>query len=109
MSDITKKIDESLRLLDTYGNLLTDKQREFFRYVYEDDLSFSEIAENEGISKAAVSDLVKRTTTILNDYEAKLQLIAKANKRNMLLDELEEHPEKVKEIVIELHKIDEVL
>ena len=109
MNDITKKIDESLRLLDTYGALLTDKQRDFFRYVYEDDLSFSEIAENERISKAAVSDLVKRTTTILNEYEEKLHLVEKANKREKLLNELENNPERVKEIVNELYKIDEVL
>lgn len=109
MNDITKKIDENLRLLDTYGDLLTEKQREFFRYVYEDDLSFSEIAENEGISKAAVSDLVKRTTAILNDYEAKLKIIEKTNKRMVLLDELKEHPDRVQEIVNELYKIDEVI
>ena len=72
-NELIQKMQENLKLLDVYGSLLTDKQQDIFRYVYENDLSFSEIAENLGISKASVSDTIKRTTSILNEYENKLK------------------------------------
>ena len=37
-------------LFDFYGELLTERQREFFDLYYNEDLSLSEIAENSGIS-----------------------------------------------------------
>ena len=40
-------------LLDLYGDMLTEKQRDFLGYYYNDDLSLSEIAENEGITRQA--------------------------------------------------------
>ena len=106
-NELIQKMQENLKLLDVYGSLLTDKQQDIFRYVYEDDLSFSEIAENLGISKAAVSDTIKRTTIILNEYESKLKIIEKQEKRHKLLIELKEYPEKLEKILEELIKIDE--
>ena len=43
-------------LLDFYGEMLTQKQRDFLGYYYNDDLSLSEIAENEGITRQGVRD-----------------------------------------------------
>ena len=106
-NDIILKLQENLKLLDIYGCLLTDKQQDIFRYVYEDDLSFSEIAENLNISKAAVSDTIKRTTAILNEYESKLKIIEKQEKREVLYEKLKNMPENIDEIIRELHKIDE--
>ena len=59
-------------LLDLYGETLTAKQRDYLNYYYNDDLSLSEIAENEGITRQGVRDAVKRAETLLYDMESKL-------------------------------------
>ena len=50
-------------LFDFYGELLTDRQKEFFDLYYNEDLSLSEIAENEGISRQGVRDVIVRDKT----------------------------------------------
>ena len=47
-------------LLDFYGDMLTEKQRDFLGYYYNDDLSLSEIAENEGITRQERLGLARR-------------------------------------------------
>ena len=54
-------------LLDFYGDMLTEKQRDFLGYYYNDDLSLSEIAENEGITRQGVRDSIKRAEAQLFD------------------------------------------
>ena len=54
-----KNLEISL-LLDFYGDMLTEKQRDMVDYYYNDDLSLSEIAENEGITRQGVRDSIKR-------------------------------------------------
>ena len=61
-----------LQLWDTYGGLLTDTQRELCELYYICDLSLSEIAEQKGISKQAVSDTLKKSRELLDFYEEKL-------------------------------------
>ncbi len=61
-------------LADFYGEMLTEKQREFIGYYYGDDLSLSEIAENTGISRQGARDTVKRAEAILREFESKLGL-----------------------------------
>lgn len=62
-------------LLDFYGNFLTERQREIIGLYYEENLSFTEIAENLEITKQAVSDAIKRSEKILYDMEEKLGLL----------------------------------
>ncbi len=64
---------EITMLLDLYGETLTSKQRDYLSYYYNDDLSLSEIAENEGITRQGVRDSIKRAETVLFDMESKLQ------------------------------------
>jgi hypothetical protein len=64
-------------LLDYYGMLLTDKQRETVEFYYNDDLSLGEIAENTGISRQGVRDSIKRSELILFEAEEKLGLLKK--------------------------------
>ena len=59
-------------LLDFYGNMLTERQREIMNLYYEDNLSLSEIAEELNISKQGVSDSLKRSEKVLYDTESKL-------------------------------------
>ncbi|ATW28427.1 YlxM family DNA-binding protein [Candidatus Formimonas warabiya] len=72
-----EKLARMAMLYDFYGKLLTVKQQEIMELFYGDDLSLSEIAQEYGISRQAVYDLLKRTEKILEDYEAKLGLVAK--------------------------------
>lgn len=57
---------------------------------YLDDFSLGEIAEEYNVSRQAVYDNIKRTESMLEDYEAKLHLFEKFQKRNALLDQLSE-------------------
>ena len=62
-------------LLDTYGSLLTEKQKEFMRLHYEQDLSFGEIATEFGVSRQAIHDSVKHAEHTLEALEQKLALV----------------------------------
>jgi len=63
-------------LLDTYGDLLTEKQRNFVKLHYLEDYSFGEIAKDYNISRQAVYDAVKVAIETLEKFEAKLGLVA---------------------------------
>lgn len=67
-------------LLDFYGELLTDKQKETLIFYYEDDMSLGEIAVNYDISRQGVRDFIKRGEAQLMEYERKLGLAAKFEK-----------------------------
>lgn len=61
-------------LVDFYGAMLTEKQRQVIEYYYDDDLSLSEIAENEGITRQGVRDSIKRAEGQLLEMEQRLGL-----------------------------------
>ena len=58
-------------LLELYGNLLTEKQYELLDYYYNQDLGFSEMAENLGITRQAVRDNLKKGENNLIDLRRK--------------------------------------
>lgn len=62
-------------LLDFYGELLTEKQRECFDLHYNEDLSLSEIAEQSGISRQGVWDNIRRAEAAMKDMERKTGLV----------------------------------
>ena len=62
-------------LLDYYGGLLTPRQQKLCRYYFREDLSLTEIAELESISKAAVSDTIRKCRTELEHYESVLKCV----------------------------------
>ena len=68
---MAKNLDMAV-LLDFYGEMLTVKQRDFLEYYYDEDLSLSEIAENEGITRQGVRDAIKRAEGQLLDMEKRL-------------------------------------
>jgi hypothetical protein len=70
-----EKLARMALLVDFYGPLLTEKQRNVWNLHYQMDLSLAEIAEAEHISRQAIHDLLKRTERILAEYEEKLGLI----------------------------------
>ena len=62
-------------LYDFYGDVLTEKQREYFEYYHHDDLSLSEISENMGITRQGVRDIVTRAENGLRKMEERLGLV----------------------------------
>lgn len=84
-------LEKTLRmnyLFDFYQTLLTEKQRKYMSLYYLDDLSLGEIAEQFDISRQAVFDNIKRTETMLEEYEEKLSLLSKFEQRTQLLAKL---------------------
>ena len=62
-------------LFDFYGDVLTDRQKEFYDLYYNEDLSLGEIAENYNITRQGVRDVIVRVEAILTDLEDKTGLI----------------------------------
>lgn len=71
------KIVEQSMLYDFYGELLTEHQKRIYEDVVFNDMSPSEIAREEGITRQGVHDLIKRCDKILGEYEEKLHLVEK--------------------------------
>ncbi|MBQ2803242.1 MAG: YlxM family DNA-binding protein [Lachnospiraceae bacterium] len=74
------RIFERNLLYDFYGELLTAHQRNVYEAVVYNDMSLSEIAEEQGISRQGVHDLIKRCDKLLQDYESKLHLVERFTK-----------------------------
>ncbi|MCM1496949.1 MAG: DNA-binding protein [Clostridium sp.] len=72
-----EKMVRQALLYDFYGELLTEHQKSIYSDIVLNDLSYSEVARAEGISRQGVFDLVKRCDRILEDYESKLLLVEK--------------------------------
>lgn len=89
-----RKVEISM-LCEIYGKLLTKKQLNILDNYYNLDLSLSEIAENEGITRQAVRDIIKKGENKLFEFEEKLGIM----KKNM------KQEEKIASILSELTKI----
>ncbi len=76
-------------LFDFYGELLTAKQREYFDLHYNEDLSLSEIAETEGITRQGVWDIIRRGEDALRNTEAKTGLVARFTAQRAAIAALE--------------------
>ncbi|MBR4084220.1 MAG: YlxM family DNA-binding protein [Lachnospiraceae bacterium] len=72
-----EKIFQQVLLYDFYGELLTEHQQNVYEEAVYNDMSLSEIAEEYGISRQGVHDLIKRCDKILLGYEEKLHLVEK--------------------------------
>ena len=73
--DMSGKTLEMTMLYDFFGDLLTDKQREYFDLYYNEDLSLGEIAENAGITRQGVRDMIARAEASLRDIERKTGVV----------------------------------
>ena len=74
MSSVEEIVEQSL-LYDFYGELLTEHQQKIYEAALFEDYSLSEIAEEAGISRQGVHDLLRRCDKQLRAYEAKLHLV----------------------------------
>jgi len=79
-----------VRLYDIYGGLLTDKQQKCMELHFYNDLSLSEIADEYGVSRQAIYDLIKRAGQILERYENRLKLLERDKENSDMLIHAEE-------------------
>ena len=88
-----------VELFDYYGELFTDKQKEYFIDYYFNNLTLQEIADNNSVSKNAVHKNIKDVTEKLDYYESKLNLYSNKSKIRKLIENLDD---KLKEEIEEL-------
>lgn len=78
---------ELTNLFDIYESLLTDREKEIFKYYYYEDLSLSEIGENLNITRTGVFNTLKKVEEKLIQFEVSLKLMNIKNTLKGLLDE----------------------
>lgn len=92
-----EKIYEQTLLYDFYGELLTKHQQSIYEDAVYNDMSLGEIAEEQGISRQGVHDLIRRCDRILLEYEGKLHLVERFAKARDTISRIEaltvENPE----------------
>ena len=93
-----KKVIISI-LLDIYGSMLTDKQYKLLDDYYNNDLSLSEIGENDSITRQAVRDNLKKGENKLFEYEEKLGFMKKEVKQEEMIDDNLLSIEKIEETI----------
>ena len=95
--------DRLIILFDYYGELLSDSQKNYFIDYYFHNLTLSEIAENNNVSRNAVSKELKLSVEKLNNYEEKLKLYSRDKKLRRLVDQIkdEDIKEKINNILDE--------
>lgn len=88
-------------LYDIYGNLLTDKQKEYFEAYYFNNLSLSELASIYNISRNAIHKQLKETINKLENYESNLKLALKNEMLDSIITEIsdEELKRKIQEVI----------
>ncbi len=106
------KIVEKTLLYDYYGELLTNHRREIYEEVVFNDMSLSEAAEEYGVSRQGIHDMIRRCDRALEAYEEKLHLVRQAEnvKKTVLLlqnklDEIGMDEQKREELKALLQKI----
>lgn len=82
-------------LFDFYGDLLTERQKEFYDLYYNDDLSLAEIAENYDITRQGVRDIIVRAEKTLEDIEEKTGLIQRYHRTRATTATLKELCEQI--------------
>ena len=105
--DILEKKQHYIVLFDCYENLFTDKQKQYFKDYYFEDMSLAEIAQEYGVSRNAVFDQLNKVYSALEQYEEKLLLYSKFSQRQELYKKLSKiDNEEVLKIVEELKNIE---
>lgn len=85
-----EKIVKVAQLYDVYGQLLNEKQRDVINCYYNEDLSLQEIADNDGRSKQAISDMINRSVDKLFEFENELSLLKSKTELKASLFEIRE-------------------
>jgi predicted DNA-binding protein YlxM (UPF0122 family) len=86
---VLKDLENMALLYDFYGPMLTPRQQELIQAYYLEDLSLAEIAGEDGVSRQAVHDLIKRAEAALTEYEEKLGFVKEYRQRQERISNLE--------------------
>ncbi len=100
MDDKLKEIVELAVLFDFYGELLKDHNKQVFEDYILNDLSLGEIAEEKGISRQGVFDIIKRCSKQLKDCEEKLNLIKKFELTKSKVNQIKDTAEQLKDFSV---------
>ena len=79
---------EMILLFDTYGGMLTEKQQEYLDMRYNQDMSLSEIAQAQGVSRQAVFDNLTRTEALLRRMEENIGCVKRDSLRREAIQEI---------------------
>ena len=93
-------------LFDFFGDLLTEKQQEYFDLYHNEDLSLSEIAESAGISKQGVYDIIVRAEKTLVETENKTGIITKWCEARAGLERARDNGDKINPIVLQYFQME---
>ena len=85
-------------LFDFYGDVLTDRQKEFYDLYYNEDLSLGEIAENYGITRQGVRDVIVRAEAVLTELEDKTGLIKRFHTMHAQLEQVQKDARRLVEL-----------
>ena len=85
-------------LYDFYGEILTERQREFYDLYYNEDLSLAEIAENYGISRQGVRDVIVRAEAVMTEIEDKTGLVKRFMHFAPHIDAIDSAVEEIKKL-----------
>ena len=83
-------------LFDFYGDLLTERQKDFYDLYYNEDLSLAEIAENYGISRQGVRDVIVRAEAAMTEIEDKTHLIRRFHQMQKELTVIDEAAQRLR-------------
>ena len=96
-------------LFDFYGDLLTDRQKEFYDLYYNEDLSLAEIAQNYGISRQGVRDVIVRAEAAMTEMEDKTHIIRRFHQMQKQIDAIDQAADRLLRMVDERSYRDESL
>ena len=96
-------------LFDFYGDLLTDRQKEFYDLYYNEDLSLGEIAENYGISRQGVRDVIVRAEAAMTEVEDKTHIIRRYFQTRKQIEAIDQAADRLLQMVNERSYRDESL
>ncbi len=105
--EMEKFIRQSI-LYDFYGELLTEHQKKIYEDIVFNDMSYTEIAEIEGISRQGVYDLIKRCDKILEEYEARLKLVEKFQNTKAMVSQIQAIAKEMKEANADAALVDKI-
>lgn len=85
-------------LFDFYGDMLTDRQKEFYDLYYNEDLSLAEIAENYGITRQGVRDVIVRGEAILTELEDKTGIVRRFHKMQEQFANIQKSLDRIRQV-----------
>ena len=88
-------------LFDYYGQFLTAKQRDVMHLYFENDYSLSEIAQELGVSRQAVHDMIKKARKSLEECEERLGLVLKVSEKDEAIKKIGKITEEIREMALD--------